>query len=64
MTKFNQNKYINQYVKDNYIRKEVSVRRVQWFNTVEPKWKKDRISLKQIILDYIDDKLKREEIDE
>ena len=63
MSDFNQNKYINQYVKENYTRKEVRFKKEEWANKIEPKLKKDNTSIKQIVLDYVDGKLKKEEED-
>ncbi len=64
MSGFNQNKYIQGYIKEKYVRKEVAFKKEDWSTKIEPKLKKDNTSIKQIILDYVDGKLKKEETDD
>lgn len=58
MSEFNQIKYNQQYNKEHYKRKEIVFRKEEW-EQIEPKLKKDNTSIKQIVLDYVDGKLKK-----
>lgn len=63
MSAFNQTKYIQKYNKEHYIRKEITFKKEDWEKQIEPKLKKDNTSIKQIVLDYVNGTLKKEEED-
>lgn len=63
MSEFNQTKYIQKYNKEHYIRKEIAFKKEDWEKQIEPKLKKDNTSIKQIVLDYVNGTLKKEEKD-
>lgn len=62
MTEFNQNKYIQEYNKEHYKRKELVFKKNEWDN-IEKVLKENNTSLKQIILDYVNKRQKKEEKD-
>lgn len=62
MSEFNQIKYNQQYNKEHYKRKEIVFKKEEW-EKIDFKLKKDNTSIKQIVLDYVDGTLKKEEKD-
>lgn len=62
MSEFDQNKYKQGYNKEHYKRKELVFKKEEW-NNIEKVLKDNDTSLKQIILDYVNRKQKKEEKD-
>lgn len=63
MKEFDENKYKQDYNREHYKRKEIVFKKEEW-EQIESKLKKDNTSIKQIVLDYVDGKLKKEETDD
>lgn len=62
MKEFNENKYKQEYNREHYKRKEIVFKKEEW-EKVETKLKNDNTSIKQVVLDYVNGTLKKEEKD-
>lgn len=59
---FDKNKYDNQYVREHYIRKEIRFKPEDW-KQLDEKLKENNKTIKDVLFDFANIKLKKEETD-